>query len=213
MTNTHTSPTRSTPTHPTLGDLARSGLVRTVALLAVAALVLALLAWHSRPVPTVRADVATTAAGALPIVGRCEGSQYTFEGDGTGRGQEGAYLITSLTHGIDAVLSSGRVSGRNEHQPLTFTTNVSRATPLFLQAIENNEVLRRCVFTTFGRDESGARVALQRIVLERPRVLSYRLVGKPADRSRVTIALMYESLEMTDLDTGIQAQVDWPTTA
>lgn len=76
--------------------------------------------------------------------------------------------ITSSTSG------SGMSTGRRQHQPFTIKKIVGGASPQFMQAMINNELLKKVVIEFRGINEYGEEGVIYKITLENARVSSFK---------------------------------------
>ncbi|WP_395691167.1 type VI secretion system tube protein TssD [Nocardioides sp.] len=186
--------------------LRRATLVRVALVLALAAALFAALTAGHGGLTT--ADAAT----ASPIYGKCTGQeQGVIKSDLATKGKEGQYAISSVRHAITKPVDtqSGQASGRQQHEPLQFVTNVSSAVPKLINAMTDNETLTSCTFNFWRTTSGGAQENYFRVVLTNASVVSYHLNGRPGGQDTTTFELAYQTIEWTYVKGGVTAQDDW----
>lgn len=158
--------------------------------------------------------VGAISATGSPISGICKGAkQGTIKGDSIQKGREGTYSISALTHGITSPrdAASGLPTGRRQHKPIRFTAPVSAATPKFILALAQNELMT-CTFKGFKTDpRTGAEKKAWEITLDGASVADYEMSGRPGGADTMTLSLTYQKITWTWADGGITVQDDWAT--
>ena len=120
-------------------------------------------------------------------------------------GREGTYSISALTHGITSPrdAASGLPTGRRQHKPIRFTAPVSAATPKFILALAQNELMT-CTFKGFKTDpRTGAEKKAWEITLDGASVADYEMSGRPGGADTMTLSLTYQKITWTWADGGI----------
>jgi type VI secretion system secreted protein Hcp len=109
--------------------------------------------------------------------------------------------VTAVSHEIVSPRdpASGLPTGKRQHKPISITTEWGASTPLFLNALVNNETLTSVLI---GLLRNGSQVAT--IKLTNASVSNYVQHG-----GSVTISMTYQKIEWTWDDGGITAQDDW----
>jgi type VI secretion system secreted protein Hcp len=109
--------------------------------------------------------------------------------------------VTAVSHEIVSPRdpASGLPTGKRQHKPISITTEWGASTPLFLNALVNNETLTSVLI---GLLRNGNQVAT--IKLTNASVSNYVQHG-----GSVTISMTYQKIEWTWVDGGISAQDDW----
>lgn len=163
-----------------------------------------------------RQDTQVRAVGAAgsPVSGQCVGArQGPITGDGTQKGREGSYAITSVTHGVTNLYDggSGQATGRRQHKPFTFVSRLSQATPKLIQALTTNEVLTTCTFKFWRVDSNGVERNYYRVRLTNALVVDHGFSGRPGGADTATFSLSYQRIEWTWVDGGVTTQDDWAT--
>jgi len=148
------------------------------------------------------------------VVGATQG---TFQENGNARSQIPVLFLTQkLT--IPRDTASGLPTGKRIHEPLTIVKELDAASIHFYQAAVTNETLRSvtCTFYRNSRSAtgSGATRAYFKIVLTNAAIVEYKdsgdgLNGDAAGDERERISMVYQRIEMTDLDTNTTTVDDW----
>lgn len=194
-----------------MSRLSRIPLPARVAIVLMAALLLSLLLMRQSS-----SDFRAAAATNPPITGQCTGAQQgVIKGEVTIKGREGTYAISSLKDGLTTPFdtASGLATGRHQHEPLVFTTVLSKATPLLIRAQTNNENLTSCTFNFWHASATGVEQNYFRIKLTNAHLVSYQLSGRPGDGSAVSFSLTYATIQWTYVTGGVTASDDWQNLA
>jgi type VI secretion system secreted protein Hcp len=111
--------------------------------------------------------------------------------------------ITGVSHEIVSPRdpASGLPTGKRQHKPFTFTKQLDKSTPLFLNALVSNENLTSVLI---GLLRNGQQVAT--IKLTNASIVDYTANGENEQWS-----FTYQKIEWTWLDGGISASDDWET--
>jgi type VI secretion system secreted protein Hcp len=137
---------------------------RSVALLALAAMLAALAVWQmNRP-----ASTTTASAAAVSIFMKATGQKTgAFLGDSTQRLHESETVVLAYSYELvsprDA--ASGLPTGKRQHKPIQITKVLSSNSPQFLNALSTNEVLTTVVINFFKTDAKGAPLNYYRVTL------------------------------------------------
>jgi type VI secretion system secreted protein Hcp len=109
--------------------------------------------------------------------------------------------VTAISHEIVSPRdpASGLPTGKRQHKPITITMDWGASTPLFLNALTNNENLTS---VTIGLLSNGKQVAT--IQLVNASVAQFDQHGL-----NVTVQFTYQKIIWTWIDGGITAQDDW----
>ena len=109
--------------------------------------------------------------------------------------------ITGVSHEIVSPRdpASGLPTGKRQHKPFTFTKQLDKTTPLFLNALVANESLTSVLI---GLLRNGQQVAT--IKLTNASIADYTANGETEHWS-----FTYQKIEWTWLDGGITAEDDW----
>jgi type VI secretion system secreted protein Hcp len=109
--------------------------------------------------------------------------------------------VTAVSHEIISPRdpASGLPTGKRQHKPIVFTTQWGASTPLFLNALVNNETLTSVLI---GLLRNGNQFAT--IKLTNASISDYVQHG-----GYVTISMTYQKIEWTSVDGGTTAQDDW----
>jgi type VI secretion system secreted protein Hcp len=153
-------------------------------------------------------------AGVESIYGSITGQKQGYiRGGVTLKGREGTYAIQSLDNGLSVPFdqSSGQVSGQRQHKPLTFSMQIDEATPLFINAVANNENLTKTKFDFWRTDANGVDINYFTIELVNGRVTSYEGNATSGAAHLVTFVLAYQKITWTWNKGGITSSDDWET--
>ena len=109
--------------------------------------------------------------------------------------------VTAISHEIVSPRdpASGLPTGKRQHKPISVTMEWGASTPLFLNALANNENLTSVLI---GLLRDGKQVAT--ITLTNASVAQFDQHG-----DSVTIAMTYQKIEWTWVDGSVTAQDDW----
>ena len=109
--------------------------------------------------------------------------------------------VTAVSHEIVSPRdpASGLPTGKRQHKPISITTEWGASTPLFINALTNNETLTSVLI---GLLRNGKQVAT--IQLTNASVSQFDQHGE-----NVTLQFTYQKITWTWVDGGITAQDDW----
>jgi type VI secretion system secreted protein Hcp len=152
--------------------------------------------------------------GYLSIKGQKTGD---IKGDVMQKGHDGWNSVLSMEYGISSPtdLATGMASGRRTHQPISFTLRWSKATPLLLGALTNNETLSDVQFQRWQPDPdgSGAELNTDTIQLSNARIASLKIVDQKADDGKldtvVIVTMTYRQLTVMHQPGGVMAEDSW----
>ena len=150
--------------------------------------------------------LASTQQGAihLLVTGQKLG---VFKGPCTIKNLENTIVCVDYSHSIitprDA--STGLPTGRRVHKPLTITKYVDQTTPLFFSALVNNENLTDVSLRFYQTDTTGKTINIFLIKLTNANIASI----DSAYPNTETIAFVYQSIQWTQVPTGLTASDDW----
>ncbi len=127
----------------------------------------------------------------------------TAHGQKTGDFSQAPIEVTALSHEIVSPRdpASGLPTGQRQHKPLVLTMPWGKTTPLFIDALVNNENLTTMLVTLLQADEPVATIKLTNA-----NVGQYDQHGP-----NVTFAFTYQKIEWTWLDDNITTSDDWQT--
>ena len=129
-------------------------------------------------------------------------------------GREGTTEVMGYSHGISSATdyASGRTIGKRTHQPISLTCKTGKETPLYLNALVNNERLKTVVITFYHTDEAGAEVVFYTVTLTNAAFSDVSMSsdnGGSFDMANYTLA--YQKIEWEWADGNIMAADDWLT--
>jgi len=109
--------------------------------------------------------------------------------------------VTAVSHEIVSPRdpASGLPTGKRQHKPISITTEWGASTPLFINALTNNETLTSVLI---GLLRNGKQVAT--IQLTNASVSQFDQHGE-----NVTLQFTYQKITWTWVDGGVTAQDDW----
>lgn len=142
------------------------------------------------------------------IIGETQGE---IVGSSVARLHEGWIPVRSLAGGVTSPYDqpTGLPTGKRQHQPLTITHALDRATPkLFLAAVTNENLTSvDCSFISQGRN---ARQYF-RISLENARIVDMEFSGNSGSdtMSNGTLKLVYERITLTDTINNVSVGDNW----
>jgi type VI secretion system secreted protein Hcp len=109
--------------------------------------------------------------------------QGDIKGESYRKGLEGK--IRLLDFELSAIaprdLATGIATGKRQHQPFAFETEVGSATPLLMQACVNNEVLTDVKIGVYKHDAKGQESNYLNVHFVNATVSKYDLTGNPPD--------------------------------
>jgi type VI secretion system secreted protein Hcp len=148
------------------------------------------------------------------VVGAVQG---TFQDNGNARSQIPVLFLTQKTS-VPRDAATGLPTGRRIHEPLTIVKELDAASIRFFQAVVTNETLRSvtCTFYRSFRSGTGGGAARPyfKIVLTNATIVEYKdagdgINGEAVGDEREHISMVYQRIEMTDLDTNTTTSDDW----
>ncbi len=160
-------------------------------------------------------DVTAMGMGAfLKCVGQQQGA---FEGPVTTKGYEKSVAVDVADHALvsprDA--ASGLPTGKRQHKPFTITKPVDKTSPLFYQALVNNETLTSCTIKFVRPSDHGTLDNYYTVKLTNASTASVGFkkgdargaAGRLGEYEEVSFT--YQKIEWTITDGGITATDDW----
>lgn len=147
----------------------------------------------------------------LKVTGEKQGA---IDGSVEQAGREATTEVLNFAHGIAANVdfSSGRTIGKRTHSPITMSCVVGKETPLYLQALTNNERLTSVKIDFYHTDPAGAETLFYTIDLVNATFASVSM-GSDGGGSFDTAAysLAYQKITWTWADGNVTAEDDWLT--
>jgi len=146
--------------------------------------------------------------------------QGNIEGSVTQKGREKSVMVIAFSHEIVSPRdpASGLPTGKRMHKPLTITKEVDRSTPLFYNALVNNESLTDVKIKFWRPSATGAETQFYTIELTNATVASMAtrmLNNKHPDLMKYAefdeISFTYQKITWTITDGGVTAMDDWET--
>jgi type VI secretion system secreted protein Hcp len=156
--------------------------------------------------PASATDIYCTIAGA---------AQGTFQGDPVTKGSATQIAVYSLTQELKVPYdpSSGQITGRRQHSPLTIVKELDKSSPQFFAAAATNETLKSVTCTLY-RSVNGEPRAYFRIALTNATIVAIKdsgdgVNGTAQGDERERISFSYQKIALTDLDSNTTAVDDW----
>jgi type VI secretion system secreted protein Hcp len=145
--------------------------------------------------------------------------QGAIKGGVTIKGREGAIPVTAISSEIASAIdpTSGAVTGKRQHRPLTITKPIDQASPKLYAAMVTNETLSDVTITSWAPspDGSGTQIQSFTIKLTNARLVGITLASSDTQDSEVQTELRftYQKITWTWVDGEITAEDDWTTAA
>lgn len=141
--------------------------------------------------------------------------QGTIKGESYRKGLEGKLRLLDFEMAAVAPrdLATGQASGKRQHQPFSFTTEVGSATPQLMQACVTNEVLKTVDVSVYKHDAEGQEQEYLKFQFQDATVSRYELSGNDPD-SEVPLARFEITFRTVEVDAGkVVMKDDWTTRA
>jgi type VI secretion system secreted protein Hcp len=200
--------------------VSRQGLVRVVALLTSCRRDETAISWNTEgpagPAGPQGLQGVAGPAGAAGPPGPAGGSggaanpdavSGTLLVDGQQQGQfdPNGIPVTGVSHEVQTPIdaSSGQPLGRRVHKPLTITKELDKSTPMLIQALVTNELLRTVQLTVQVNGQDAYIIQLTNAI-----VSDDSLHG-----STETVSFTYQKITWTWIATGTSVQDDWLATS
>jgi type VI secretion system secreted protein Hcp len=121
-----------------------------------------------------------------------------LKGEATQRGFEGKIELLSFSHGVAMQITGDisnpeRTSGKPNHQDLTVTKYLDRASPVLNQSCCEGRVFPQ-VAVIIGRDNHGQVVELMRYTMKNVLISSISIGGGGGDKPVETVTLNYNQI-------------------
>ncbi|MHA1973681.1 MAG: type VI secretion system tube protein TssD [Candidatus Hodarchaeales archaeon] len=160
-------------------------------------------------------DVTETSAMTTSIFLELEGtSQGAITGGSEKAGHEGWIEILSYSHSLIRPIdpATGLATGKVQHSPLRLTKFVDRATPLLINALNDNEAMNKFTLQFYEPLKTGSDLNYFTITLEDARVISIQAstsVTTGTNMHTETISFVYTKITWTWEELGIVAEAYW----
>jgi type VI secretion system secreted protein Hcp len=144
--------------------------------------------------------------------------QGQINGSVTQKGHENSILVHAFSNGITSPRdpTSGLPTGKRVHQPITIVKEIDKSSPLFWNALVNNENIVTWQLQFFAPNPKGLESLIYTISLTNANITSIvesMLDNEvPANASlplREEVSFTYQKIQWTWADGGITAQDDW----
>jgi type VI secretion system secreted protein Hcp len=160
------------------------------------------------------AGPADAALNAYMKITRADGS--ILEGEVTQPGRERMILVHEVTHQVVQPVdtATGLPSGKRQHKPFVITKSVDKSTPLFFQALVQNETLRSVEIFFWRPDQQGREVNYFKVTLTNAIITSSAMklpstldptASQPLAEE---ISFVYQKITWTYTDGNITAEDD-----
>jgi type VI secretion system Hcp family effector len=141
--------------------------------------------------------------------------QGTIKGESYRKGQEGKLRLLDFEMAAVAPrdLATGQASGKRQHQPFSFTTEVGSSTPQLMQACVTNEVLKTVDVSVYKHDAAGQEQEYLKLHFDDATVSKYEITGNHPD-SEVPLVKFQITFRAVEVDAGkVVMQDQWTTHA
>jgi type VI secretion system secreted protein Hcp len=160
---------------------------------------------------------AGAARAADPIYMQVTGEKSgPIQGGVTLKGLEGSMHVLALSHEIDSPrdAATGQATGKRQHKPLVITMVLDKSTPLLLNAMVTDEVLKEVHLLFYERGAKGNLVNTFDIKLTNAQISHVATVypdtGSPrSDRPVLQLSFVYQKIEWTWVEGAVTAADDW----
>jgi type VI secretion system secreted protein Hcp len=145
-------------------------------------------------------------------------TQGEIKGGCTQKGREGSIIIFAFDHDIVSPrdIASGLPTGKRQHNPITITKEIDKASPLLFSALCNNENLSEVVFKYWKPSAAGKEQQYYTITLTNGNIASMKTFFPNmliAENTRLPhmeqVSFTYQKIVWTFEDGGITAEDDW----
>lgn len=141
-------------------------------------------------------------------------TQGTIKGESYRKGQEGKVRLLDFELAAVAPrdLATGQASGKRQHHPFSFTTEVGSSTPQLMQACVTNEILKTVDVSVYKHAADGQEQEYLKFRFEDATVSKYDITGNHPDSEvpLVTYEITFRTLEV---NAGKVTMMDkWTTT-
>lgn len=104
-------------------------------------------------------------------------------------------------------VQTGHATGKRQHKPFVFETEVDTSTPKFLMALCTNETLSDVSVGVYRKDMSGKEENYLKMKFTNANISKYEMSGNPTDAHHATIR--YElTFQKIEVDTGKVSMMD-----
>ncbi len=157
--------------------------------------------------PASATDIYCTVVGAV---------QGTFQGDPGTHGTTTQIAVYALTQELKVPFdpTSGQITGKRQHSPVTIVKELDKSSPLFFNAAATSETLKSVTCTLYRTTALGQIRAYYKIALTNATVVEIKdsgdgVNGAAQGDERERISFSYEKIVLTDLDSNTSAIDDW----
>ena len=139
--------------------------------------------------------------------------QGQIKGEAYRKGVEGKIRLLDFEMSAIAPrdLATGQASGKRQHQPFSFLTEVGSATPQLMLACVNNEVLKTVDVSVYKHDANGQEQEYLKFHFEDATVSKYEITGNHED-AEVPLAEFQLTFRAVEVDAGKHVMQDQWTT-
>jgi type VI secretion system secreted protein Hcp len=153
----------------------------------------------------------STAYGAEKYYVKIEGSkQGQFKGEVERNGSRWIE-ITAFSAGVQSPrdASSGQVSGKRQHKPISITKEVDEASPQIFRAATTNEVLKDVVIQSVRPGPKGQEQVYQTITLTNAVISEVKRLSGKNKNEQERFQFTFQKIEVTNLQGKTTATDDW----
>jgi len=158
---------------------------------------------------------------ALNSYARLTGAtQGEIKGSVTQAGREDSIMVIGWNHGVKSPrdVGSGMATGKRQHEPVTITKEIDKASPLLMNVLVNNELVTEFELRCWAPSPSGAEVQMYTVQLINAtcsEIRSESLNNKHPEnlnhKEREHVSFTYQKIIWTWEEGGITAEDDWET--
>ncbi len=137
-------------------------------------------------------------------------------GDPATKGNATQIAVYSLTQELKVPYdpSSGQITGRRQHSPLTIVKELDKSSPQFFTAAATNETLKSVTCTLYRTAVAGELRPYYKITLTNATIVAIKdsgdgVNGTAQGDERERISFAYQKIVLTDLDSNTSAVDDW----
>lgn len=148
--------------------------------------------------------------------------QGAFKGETTQKGRETMIPVVGFSYGVITPrdTTTGKGSGKRQHQPVVLTKQWGASSPQFFTAAYTNEILTSVVFDFFVTNAAGVQQLDHTVKLTNAAIVSVQQSlhlpqsGGPVIDSRELdeISLIFQKIDITSISGGTEAVDDWSPT-
>ena len=156
-------------------------------------------------------DAHAATAGVVSILMQVTGhKQGVFKGDSPQKNHTDQIVVSGYLFQLDSPrdIATGQASGKRQYKPIVVTHELDAASPQFISACSQNEVLTKVVIDFFKTDRTGKQINFYRVTLTNAFVASVKQysAGPTVDEDD---SLTFQKILQEDLIAKTSFQDDW----